>query len=67
MMENHGDNESVSAHLQRMMHCCQDVNEVKHMVNEKLLISATLFKTDNKLSSARASISSATQLWLGIK
>jgi transposase-like protein len=44
VMEHHGDNESISAHLQHMMHCYQDVNEVEHnMVKEKLLVSATLY------------------------
>jgi hypothetical protein len=56
LMEPQGDRESIDAYLQRMLHCYQDTNEYEQMVNEKLLVAATLNNLNNKLSSARASI-----------
>jgi hypothetical protein len=39
-----------------MLHCYQDIDEDEQMVNEKLVVAATLHNLNNKLSSARASI-----------
>ena len=59
LMEPQGDRENIDAYLQRMLHCYQDINEDEQMVNEKLLVAATLHNLNNKLSSARASIIAA--------
>jgi hypothetical protein len=55
VMEPQGDRGNFDADLQRMPHCYQDINEDEQMVNEKLLIVATLHNLNKKLSSARAS------------
>jgi hypothetical protein len=59
LMEPQGDKENIDAYLQRMLHCYQDINEDEQMVDEKLLVAATLQNLNSKLSSARASIIAA--------
>jgi hypothetical protein len=54
-----GDTESTYAFLQRMLHSFQDINEDEFMVSEKILVAATMFNLNNKLSGARANIIAA--------
>jgi hypothetical protein len=50
-----GDNYSVDAYLQRVLHYYQNINEDEHILHEKLLVDA-LYKLNNKLFEARAKI-----------
>jgi hypothetical protein len=58
-MDAQGETESIDTFLQRMLHNYQDINEDEFMVSEKILVAATIFNLNNKLSGARASIIAA--------
>jgi hypothetical protein len=50
LLDAQGERESIDAFLQRMLNNYQDVNEDEFMVSEKVIVAATLFNLNNKLS-----------------
>jgi hypothetical protein len=55
-----GDNESLHAYLHLMLHYYQDIIEDEHMVTAMLVVAATIYNLNNKLSEAcRANIIAA--------
>jgi hypothetical protein len=50
LLDAQGETESIDAFLQRMLHSYQDINEYEFMVSEKILVVATVFNLNSKLS-----------------